>query len=386
MTHFFPRTSRRALLSAAICTPLIARGSSAAQTIRMLGWQGLDTPAATKSFREANDADVQMDYIGANDEIFTFLRAGGTSSYDIATPSDGIVLALAGAGLIQPIDVARITNATGLFARFQTPEWCVLDGNVYAIPLIWHTYPMIYNAGLLAEPPAAWTDIVDQSFRRRIVMQDDVLGTFLIWNRALGAADPARVTRAELADTVELLVSMKKNLALDFVGSLNGIAIRLASGGWVSTTGQEIVPLLKGANGADLRLARPAPGDVSVCDSLCIPAAAPNRELAHAFIDHMISATAQAELAGALYRGVVNESAVPQLPEPARLLFDYSDLDAVFAISPLAGFPPLESDGGDIATYLDWVLAWDRIRVAALAPVNPPTPTPVTEPPATIAD
>jgi spermidine/putrescine-binding protein len=268
-----------------------------------------------------------------------------------------------------------------LFGRFQSPDWCTVDGQTYAVPLIWHTYPMVYNAGALPDPPSAWTDLTDPRFKGKIVMLDDVIGHFLTWNRALGAADPARVSYEKLDETVDTLLSIKRDQAMSYVGNLNDLAEDLASeGGWVTTTGQEIVPSLNEADGANLRLARPSPGDFSVCDCLCLPAEAPNLELAYDFIDHMISVDAQVALAGALYRGTVTEAAVPQLPDHARDLYRYNDLDSVFVASPLTGFPPLESEDGEIATYLDWVLAWDRIRVAPLQALSTPTPTPATTP------
>jgi hypothetical protein len=97
----------------------------------------------------------------------------------------------------------------------------------------------------------------------------------------------------------------------------------------------------------------------------------------------MISGGAQASLASALYRGTVTETAIANLSEHARALYQYDDLDAVFGVSPLAGFPPLETEAGEIASYVDWVVAWDRIRFAPLEALNPPTPTPTPRPSST---
>jgi spermidine/putrescine-binding protein len=125
--------------------PAALRGGAAAQTLRLLCWPGYDEPKAIEGFRDATGADLRAEYIGANDEIFTYLRAGGVGRYDVVTPTNGVVQALAQAGLIQPIDVTRLTNVPGLFHRFQSPQWAVFDGQTYALPLSWHTAPMIPN-------------------------------------------------------------------------------------------------------------------------------------------------------------------------------------------------------------------------------------------------
>jgi spermidine/putrescine-binding protein len=146
------------------------------------------------------------------------------------------------------------------------------------------------------------------------------------------------------------------------------LASVLASGrAWVSTIGWESAPFLPQAKGSHLRIIHPAPGDYSFCDNLCIAAQAPNAELAHALINHYLAPESQAALMNRLYRGTVSSAAVPLLNEQARDLYHYDDLDAVFAVSPLRGFPPLTDEGNGIATYLDWVKAWERVRFTAMS-------------------
>lgn len=372
------RLTRRSLILSAAGSVALAhagmRGQAAGPVLRMLCWPEFDDAEVTKGFRNANDAGIQVRRIGANDEIFTFLRAGGIGAYDVVTPTNGVVQALARAELIQPIDLGRLRNAGKLFPRFQNPEWAMLDGQTYAVPLSWHTYPMVYNADHLSAPPARWTDLTDPRFRGKVVMNDDVIAHFLVWNRALGAVDPARVTVAELNETETLLKTIKRTQVLAYVGPADQVASALASGGgWVTTSGSEIVPKLKPARGANLRLAWPDPGDISVCHALCLAAGAPNLDLAYALLDHLISAEAQVALARKLRRGTVSQEAADMLDGDARDLFQYEDLDALFARSPLAGFPPLETDTGPIANYVDWVLAWDRIRFTPLEALKSPT-------------
>lgn len=369
--------SRRTLLAATAAGLLLStRSSSAATQLRILCWPAYDNAVATSAFRRDRDATIRANHIGANDEIFTFLRAGGLGVYDAVTPSNGLVQPLARAGLIQPLDMERLPNAAALLPAFQSPGWAMVDGQQYGLPLSWRTNPLVYNAESLATPPGLWTDLASERFRGKVVMIDDVIGHFTIWNRALGAADPARVTKTQLSDTAKLLTTIKRARALAYVGNFNDVATRLATGGgWASTTGQEIVPWLPQAGDANLQLARPGPGDFSVCDCLCIPTRAPNPELAYAYLDAMIAADAQAALANALYRATVSSAAIQLLSSDARGLFGYDDLDRVFAISPLFGFPPLEEED-ELATYVDWVVAWDRIRFTPLQALNPPTPTP----------
>jgi len=373
------RINRRAFVAgslglAAGALPVL-KSQADAPTLQMLCWAGLDDSAATQGFR------LLTQHIGANDEIFTFLRSGGIGRFDVVTPSDGVVQGLARDGLIQPIDLSKLTNLANLLPQFQSPDWSTLDGQVFALPLSWRTSPMIYGANALTGAPGEWTDILDPTFKGHVVMTDDVISHVMIWNRVLGAENPAMVSKAALDRTIQKLISIKKNIAAAFVGTMIDLTNELASGrSWVSTAGQENVLSLQAAKQANLLIAHPMPGDFSVCDSLSIAAGAPNLETAYAFLDHMISIDAQATLGTHLYRGVVSATAINSLAPEVRALYPYDDLDSVFSTSPFVGFPPLVADAGDIATYVDWVVAWDRVRFTSMKALVPPTPIPTVTP------
>lgn len=337
------------------------------QTLRLLCWPGYDDPIVTARFRQQHNVAIESDLIGANDEIFTFLRAGGIGEYDIVTPHNGIVKALVTAGLIDPLDRSQLPNAENAFPRFLWPDWVTIEDQVYGAPFLWGTSPMVYAPAHLALAPTAWLDIQSAIYRGRVVMTDDGLGHLLIWNAVMGHADPTRVTINDLNATTDLLISIKQNRASAYVGSMDDVARLLANGtAWVSTIGWESTPYLAGAKGVTLKTTHPRPGDYSFCDNLCLAKGAPNPDLAHAFIDDMLSPQTQAELMNRLLRGTVNQKAVGLLGPTARGLYTYDDLDAVFGLSPLRPFPPLEDAGAGIATYVDWVKSWERVRFAGL--------------------
>jgi spermidine/putrescine-binding protein len=379
------RLSRRSLLGGGAVLGLgagamLVRSRSGAQgnqggkrTLRLLCWPGYDDAGVTQAFREQHDVAIEADHVGANDEFFTFLRAGGLGRYDVVTPHNGIVRPLAEAGLVQPLDESLLPSAEGLFPRFHWPDWVIGtgDGRVYGAPFLWGTSPMVYAAAHVKTPPAAWLDIQSSRYRGKIVMTDDGLGHFLIWNAAMGHDDPTRVTITQLNATTDLLISIKRDrlCASGYVGAMNDVARLLGDGtAWVSTIGWESTPDLPGAKGANLRITHPRPGDYSFCDNLCLAAAAPHPDVAHAFVDYMLAPATQAKLINTLKRGTVNAQAVSLLDPPARALYAYDDLDTVFALSPLRGFPPLHDAGDGIATYVDWVMAWERVRFAPLRP------------------
>lgn len=376
------RISRRALAASSAGALLASRVRSVANAdgpvLRLLCWQGYDNGDALKAFTAKTGVTVKPDYVGANDEFFLKLRAGGLGKYDVATPGNGVVSALVADGLIQPLDESRLASIADCLPPFQRPAWSTVNGQFVAAPFVWGSPPMIVSSKFTTAP-AAWTDLLDKRFDDKIILTNDSVSNIMIWNRALGATDPAKVSLTQLNATMDVLLRIKREYAGAYTGDMGQVADHLAEGKqWIATVGWEAIPAFNGYAGAGLELARPNPGVFSFCDNLCLVSQAPNAEMAYAFIDHMRSVDAQASIMNAIKRGTVNAAAVSRLDAFARGAFDYDHLDQFIERSPFYGFPPLSNGDDDTATYVDWVNAWEAINSARLH--SGPTPTPVPAP------
>jgi spermidine/putrescine-binding protein len=375
------RLSRRALVATAVSGTAAPRRLRAQDRplLRILGWPGYDDPAVTQGFRDVTGFDVRVDVIFSNDEIPLVLRSGGLGQYDLLAVGNGVAAALAEAELTVPLDDARLPTPDTRFPAFQRPEWATLDGATIAVPFLWGTSPLIYNADHLTEPPIDWLSLLDERFTGRVIVTDDPMGNLFIWNRALGAPDPARVTRQQLADTVGALSQLKRRSAVAFSGNMGEVAGMLAVGpGWLTTAAADGLRFYQAAGGANLRTARPAPGDCSFVHGLAIPVGAPQPNAAYSMIEHLFQPATQAFLSARVRRATVRPDAVPLLDEGTRSLVPYDDLDRAFERSPLLEFPPLSDRGDGIATYLDWVNGWDDVRAAPMVGKGdaPGTPSP----------
>ncbi|MDQ2682750.1 MAG: extracellular solute-binding protein, partial [Chloroflexota bacterium] len=283
--------------------------------------------------------------------------------YSVIAPHHALLRELLIDGFVQPLDPARIPRLAEVDPRFLMPEWLEIDGQRYAVPLVWGTCPAIYNADLLPEPPASWLELDTEFYTGKIGMHDDGLSHFYVWGRAVGANDAANLTSEEFARTIDVLSRLKGERVRHFTPFIGDLTKELASGKvQISTTGWEGMLLLPEAEGVNLRIARLAPGDFSWLQTLAIAAEAPMLEAAHQFIDFMLSPEEQAGLATRTMRGIVHPAAVPLIDEPVRALTDYANLDMVFTTSPMLSFPPLAETAGGPTAYLQWVTAWDQIR------------------------
>ncbi len=342
-----------------------ASGAQDGGTVNIMCWQGYDGPNANKPFIEQTGATINATYLGSNDEIFAALRAGGLGEIDLVTPYHGYVKNLYEAGLLQEIDYSRLPNTADYIPLFLKPDWNTFDGKTYAAPFVWGTGPMIYNTEFIPEAPKEWMDVMLPEYTGKVVMTDDALGHYLIWNQVTGAKDPTQVTQEELDKTTQLLIEIKTKQARAFSPNMGDMADILARGeAWLSTIGWEAIPAFPVAAEASLKYTHPAPGDFTFVDSYCLVKDAPNVDTAYAFMDHMLGPEAQAVAMDDMDSATVNLEAIPLLDDATRALFPYDNLDEIFEVAPVWGFPPLEDQGDGIVTYNGWLEAWEQVRSA----------------------
>jgi spermidine/putrescine-binding protein len=365
------RLSRRAFAAAGLATagrlalPAVhLRAQEEQRLLRILGWPSYFNDTITAPFREANNVRIEVTGIGTPDDTMLFLRAGGVGFYDIVAPSIGLVNPLGASGLLAELDEAAIPNFAGLFPPFQDLP-ASPAGKRYGIPLLWGTFALVYSAADVANPPAQWLDLRDETYTDRLVMPDDALGHFWIWNWALGAEDPTNVSQDWLDNTADLLIELKQKRAIAFGGSAYDAMMRVADGtGQLATIGWQSAPLLTRDGQKTLAAGRPAPGGASFCDCIAMVANSHDPELSQQFIDFMLSNETQRDIVNSTRWATVAQGA-PVIIDPATAeLYDYANLDGWLAASPVRGYPPVTDDGSGSATYLDWVIAWDRVRQA----------------------
>ncbi len=257
---------RRRLIASAVAAPIVLRrGAIAQEPLRVLGWGGYVDQGVIDRFRATTGVEVIVDNIGSYDEIFLRLRSGGLAWYSLVAPHHGLISTLQSEGLIQPLNEDLISRLSEVDPHFLLPDTTVIDGKRYAVPLVWGTSPAVYNADLLPEPPTSWADLDSDAFTGIVGMQDDSWSHFNVWGRAAGAENPPALLPDEFESTVDLLTRIKQDRVGHFTPYTLDLTAQLAAGKIaITTTGWEGMPLLAEANGANLKIARLAPGDFRV--------------------------------------------------------------------------------------------------------------------------
>lgn len=368
--HLTAPVSRRVVLgglaagagSMALSVPF--RSASAARSVSFLGWQGYEDTFKVGTFLKDQDAAIATTYINSTEDIVTKLQSGGMGSIDITTLNHMYVELSGEAGLLEPIDLDKIPNFAKALPFFRGVEGMAVSGETFGVPFTFSSCPLLYNPALVDEPPTSWTAFLDPRYKGKVALYSDAMTNVLVWSRvATGTETPTRMTPAELDETIDLLIKIKKEHARAMPASLGDGADMLARGEVAMVMGWEPMVLWIAEKGTEARISYPKEGTWGFLDVYNIARQAPNLELDHALINHALGQEAQASFANTNALGIVNADAVPMLDEQIRGLYKFDDLDAYFGHARLYPMFPLESDGIHV-TFDEMLEAYERFLMA----------------------
>jgi spermidine/putrescine transport system substrate-binding protein len=177
-------------------------------------WPNYHDVANFEKFTEMTGAHVQVNVFGSNEEMLAKLQAGG-SGWDVFVPTNYTITTYVGENLIEPLDLAKISNyeASAFDPRFSDAG--TVGGTVYAVPKNWGTTGYAVNtAHTGGRKLTTWKDFWDitkAEFSGRTMVHDYQLTTIgnalKYFGYSFNSIDPK-----ELADAEKLLLEVKPHL------------------------------------------------------------------------------------------------------------------------------------------------------------------------------
>ncbi len=147
--------------------------------------------------------------------------SGGGSNYDLVLPSDYMAARMAGEGLLQELDHARLQVLKNFDPNYLDFEFD--PGNRYTIPYLAGTDAIVVNTAKVENIPQSWSDLWNQEYRGRMVFLDDARAVIGISLLSLGydvnTTDPVQIAEAgtklkELVPGIKLFDSDSPKTAL----------------------------------------------------------------------------------------------------------------------------------------------------------------------------
>jgi len=341
-------------------------GRALAQTsVNYMGWQGYDTGINTDNFYERNGISLQTTYMAGNEEIIAAIQGGGRGIMDVVTPVASYIPFYAQLNALEPLDLSQIPNFDKLFPLFRDMETIRHEGEVYAVPFIWGSVPLMFNANVVTERPTSWFDMTKEEYRGRVALSTDVVSIMTPFLMAVNNIPaPHLVTREQLEATTEFLIDLKRNHLRTVTGSYGELASLLASGDVVMCPGWEPISVWAGEDAPPIDWVIPKEGTLTFVDVWSIAAGSPNRELAHQILNQALDPAAQANTAEENLTAVTVADAVALLSDQPREIYPYDDIEGYLqSAGGLFPFWPIEPID-DFMTYDDILEAWERFLMA----------------------
>jgi spermidine/putrescine transport system substrate-binding protein len=235
---------------------------------------------------------------------------------DVTLVSNRTIPALTAAGLLRPLDLHHLPNFKNISPSFRDLSFD--PGNRHSVPFAWGVSGLVARSDLVFEPITSWADLWDPKYCGRIAVwiaqKRAVIGAAL---KSLGYSANTEIP-AELAAVRARLQALKPCVRVvkgDDVIKYIPAAIR---GELVLGVGNAHEAFTLRTFNLPFHYYLPQEGALLWGDSLVIPAAAPQPQLAEQFIDFVLRPEISAQFANINFYQLANEAARPLIVEKLR--------------------------------------------------------------------
>jgi putative spermidine/putrescine transport system substrate-binding protein len=304
-----------ALLAAGCVAPPVAPAESDAATSDDAAAESTDAPTElvvstwgfnqdlidenlTQPFEEMYNVDIVYE-TGNNSERLTKLAARGDSpNVDIVHFAGPFTFEASEQGLLQPVDPSLLSNYDQLYDWAQDPL-----GNGEGISYAISAYPLIYRTDMVDPPIESWADLFREDLTGYVTLPDLATtngpATIVMLAEALGGdidnTEPAWERLPELAD--QLVTTYRRSSELTTLVQEDEV--------WVAPYSSFAIGNLL-ETGHPLEMVIPAEGLPAAPSVVSIVAGSEKTDLAHKYIDFLISQEVQTAMAEALVDSPTN--------------------------------------------------------------------------------
>ena len=207
--------------------------------LQVFTWANYNRPEFHKAFIAKYGSSPEFTLLTSNSEARAKVRSGFHP--DLAVPSWSHAPFWKSDGLVEKIDISRLSHWPELFDRMKTLE---PEGEKYFVPWAWGSTAVVYRTDLVPEytdpDNQTWGILWDQKLKGKIAIRDAYIGAMIPAALYLGVKDPYDMTDEELEEVGALL--RKQRELVRFYWKANADAQQaIASGeivamsGWNST-------------------------------------------------------------------------------------------------------------------------------------------------------
>ena len=228
----------------ALCGAAVAAGgialaptpSEAGTELRAMTWEGYTDPSVVEIFTEKTGCTLVPTYIGSNDEITAKMAAGG-GGYDLISPAVDNAQLMAGMGVLEPLDPARLKHFDEIYASFRDHPGVQSDGSIWSMPMAWGSIPLMYRTDKFETPPTSAAVLFDPQYEGKIGVQNVKTSMYLTARLMYGADFDVYDMTDEQLEAIKQKMIEQKPLVRKYWSSAGELIELYANGEvWVSET------------------------------------------------------------------------------------------------------------------------------------------------------
>jgi len=308
---------------------LSAAPASAQGVVNVYNWSDYIDETILDDFTEETGIEVRYDVFDSNELLEAKLLAGDTG-YDVVVPSGYFLSRQIRAGLFDKLDKSKLPNFDNLWDRILDRTDVYDPGAQYAIPYMWGTTGIGYveeriSARMPDAPVGSWDMIFDPEIIAKfedcgihvLDAPTDVLPVALNY---LGM-DPNSKDPDELRAAAELVARIRpyvqKFHSSEYINALASGDICLAVG-WSGDVLQARDRAAEADNNVTVHYSIPKEGTMMWFDMMAIPADAPNRDNAHAFLNFIMQPEIIARATNYVNYANANEASLEYVDDSVR--------------------------------------------------------------------
>lgn len=155
-----------------------------ASQISFYQWTEYTPKSVLDGFKKKYGITVKMTNYSSSEEMISKLKAGGLSQYDVIVPSCYSVKAMIAQNLIEKLDKSNIPNLKNIDSSCLDKDFD--KGNQYTVPYMMSPCVLVVNTKKVSKQIKSFNDLLDPSFKNKIVVVDDERPIIGLALKALG--------------------------------------------------------------------------------------------------------------------------------------------------------------------------------------------------------
>ena len=282
------------------------------QKLNLYNWDTYTGKTTLADFRAKTGVEVKMSLFATNDELFAKMKAGNPG-FDVIVPSNEYVTRFRLAGLLMPLDLAKIPNRVNLLPAFANPSFD--PGRRWSMPYTWLVLGIGYRKSKIDGVPDSWKWLMDSGrYSGRIGLFAEADDLVELGAKYLGHS--VRHIPAPVIDQVARMYIRQKPHVKIFHHDEGQDLLLSGEVDIVMEYNGDIAQVM--VEDPDLDFVVPREGSILNSDSLCIPKGAKRPDNAHQFINFLLDGKNGAEVYQTIRYPTPNAAALALMPAEYR--------------------------------------------------------------------